>query len=89
MICLFVDGESAEKLSDVVAGVRASSCELHLDSLCDGSPDTFWQSSGLDGQHWIMLEMEPDRIITSLSLEVILYCFQQFDIMKSMLIALD
>eukprot|EP00960_Hanusia_phi_P063027 765337-Hanusia_phi.AAC.2 len=38
--------------------------------LTDGRNDTFWQSDGRSGQHWIRLHVEPDAVITGLSIQV-------------------
>jgi len=39
--------------------------------LCDGRPDTFWQSDGRSGQHWIRLHVEADAIVTGLAIQVL------------------
>jgi len=33
------------------------------DNLTDGNPDTFWETDGGVGTHWIKLNMKPTTII--------------------------
>ncbi|CAH0390181.1 unnamed protein product [Bemisia tabaci] len=46
--------------------LTVSSKENTAYNLLDGNPETYWQSCGLQGEHWIRLEMYPDVLIHKL-----------------------
>ena len=41
-----------------------------MDNLTDGDDDTFWESDGHQGQHWIRLTMKKNVIINKLYIGV-------------------
>ena len=65
-------GLSSGSIDDWYKCVRAltvSSRESHALRLVDGT-DSFWQSSGSQGRHWIRLEMQPDVVVERLFMRV-------------------
>ncbi|XP_076824506.1 E3 ubiquitin-protein ligase HERC2-like isoform X1 [Clavelina lepadiformis] len=53
-----------------VAGSEASSSQHTVNNLFDNCEDTFWQSSGNSSGHWVVLLMRPNRIISTLSMQL-------------------
>lgn len=37
--------------------------EESKDALTDGDPDTYWETDGSQGRHWIKLSMRPGTVI--------------------------
>ena len=63
-------GDKQKEFYQSILVIQASSSEQHVPNLTDNSPDTFWQSSGTGAGHWLLLVMEPGRVITSLNVQV-------------------
>ena len=62
-------GKSIDDWSRCVKQLSVSSRESHALRLVDGS-DSFWQSSGSQGRHWIRLAMQPDIVVERLFMRV-------------------
>ncbi|CAG7818352.1 unnamed protein product [Allacma fusca] len=50
--------------------VTTSSLESTAFRLFDGNPNTYWQSCGTQGKHWIRMEMEPNVLLQQLKITV-------------------
>lgn len=61
---------SLGNISRYVESVQVSSEEDSKDALTDGDPDTFWETDGRQGKHWIKLSMRAGTIIRQLSVTV-------------------
>ncbi|XP_068728218.1 E3 ubiquitin-protein ligase HECTD3-like [Montipora capricornis] len=61
---------SLGNISRYVESVQVSSEEESKDSLTDGDPDTYWESDGSQGRHWIKLMMRPGTVIRQLFIGV-------------------
>ncbi|XP_014251481.1 E3 ubiquitin-protein ligase HERC2 isoform X1 [Cimex lectularius] len=57
-------------IGDWIQSFSVSSRENMALNLFDYSGDNYWQSSGLQGKHWIHLDMQPDVLIQSLKIKV-------------------
>jgi E3 ubiquitin-protein ligase HECTD3 len=57
-------------LSQYVESIQVSSQSQHISALTDGDIETYWESDGSQGQHWIRLNMKPGTIIKQLFVNV-------------------
>lgn len=64
----FSCGEQEETCIARRVEVSTNKCAKRF--LSDGRSDTFWQSDGRSGQHWIRLHVEPDAVVTGLAIQV-------------------
>ncbi|XP_038055580.1 E3 ubiquitin-protein ligase HERC2-like [Patiria miniata] len=65
-----VAGSLIEDWSRCVKNSEVSSKEGHIARLVDGNPNTFWQSSGSQGKHYIRLTMQPNILVHRLRMTV-------------------
>lgn len=69
-------GKEDENLGSVkqcVTSIEVSSCSEEpsgMNCLTDGDTETFWESDGLQGQHWIRLHMRRGSVVNKLILTV-------------------
>ena len=56
-------GEHCEK-------IEVSSNDSDVSQLTDGSEDTYWESNGQVGQHWIRLHVKPGLVLEELTLKI-------------------
>ncbi|XP_063970630.1 E3 ubiquitin-protein ligase HERC2-like [Lytechinus pictus] len=63
-------GSLIEEWSRCVKNLTVSSKEGQMSRLIDGNPNTYWQSSGSQGKHWIRLEMHNDVLLHRLRMVV-------------------
>jgi hypothetical protein len=56
--------------ANIIKRVEVSTNKCAKRFLTDGRPDTFWQSDGRSGQHWVRLYVEPDALVTGLAIQV-------------------
>ncbi|XP_071496413.1 E3 ubiquitin-protein ligase HERC2-like [Diadema antillarum] len=63
-------GSLIEEWSRCVKNLNVSSKEGQMSRLIDGNPNTYWQSSGSQGKHWIRLEMHADVLLHRLRMMV-------------------
>lgn len=68
-------GKEDENLGSVkqcVTSIEVSSCSepSGMNCLTDGETETFWESDGLQGQHWIRLHMRRGSVVNKLILTV-------------------
>ena len=49
--------------------------EESKDALTDGDPDTYWETDGSQGRHWILLPSIPQKHSNIFSLPVCYYSF--------------
>jgi hypothetical protein len=56
--------------TNIIKRVEVSTSKCAKRFLTDGRPDTFWQSDGRSGQHWIRLYVESDAVVTGLAMQV-------------------
>lgn len=61
---------SLGNISRYVESIQVSSEEESKDALTDGDPDTYWETDGSQGRHWIKLSMRPGTIIRQLLIGV-------------------
>lgn len=61
---------SLGNISRYVESVQVSSEEESKDALTDGDPNTYWESDGSQGRHWIKLIMRPGTVIRQLLIGV-------------------
>lgn len=61
---------SLGNISRYVESVQVSSEEDSKDALTDGDPDTYWETDGSQGRHWIKLSMRPGTVIRQLLITV-------------------
>ena len=66
------NGAIIEEWSQCVKSMGVSSRESWAYRLTDGT-SSYWQSCGTQGKHWIRLEMNPDVLIHSLRVQVLLH----------------
>ena len=71
-----------EEWSQCVKSMGVSSRESWAYRLTDGT-SSFWQSCGTQGKHWIRLEMNPDVLIHSLRVQVLLHSKLSKNLVKS------
>lgn len=64
------DPDILEDWVQCIHSFSVSSKESLALNLFDPHGDNFWQSSGLQGKHWIRLDMQPDILIHSLRMRV-------------------
>ncbi|KAM4722366.1 E3 ubiquitin-protein ligase HECTD3 [Rhinophrynus dorsalis] len=66
------EDESLGSMKQFVESISVSSSteENNLSRLTDGYHDTFWESDGSHGQHWIQLQMKEGTIVKKLLLTV-------------------
>ena len=60
--------------SKVLKDIKASSMQSWVPNLLDKNSDTFWQSCGNQGKHWILLEMQPNIVIEQVCKSHLLFC---------------
>uniref|UniRef100_A0AAR2LZL0 HECT domain-containing protein n=1 Tax=Pygocentrus nattereri TaxID=42514 RepID=A0AAR2LZL0_PYGNA len=69
-------GKEDENLGSVkqcVSSIDVSSCSLLEGDVCcltDGDTETYWESDGMQGQHWIRLHMKRGTVVNKLILTV-------------------
>ncbi|EDV24531.1 uncharacterized protein TRIADDRAFT_56425 [Trichoplax adhaerens] len=56
--------------NDCVRSVSVSSNSIQAKCLYDDKESTFWQSSGKQGKHWILLELNANLLIHQLSIDI-------------------
>lgn len=61
---------SLGNISRYVESVQVSSEEESKDALTDGDPETYWETDGSQGRHWIKLSMRPGTVIRQLFVTV-------------------
>ncbi|CAB3977789.1 E3 ubiquitin- ligase HECTD3-like [Paramuricea clavata] len=57
-------------LSQYVESIEVSSQSQYISALTDGDIETYWESDGSQGQHWIRLKMKPGTVIKQLFVNV-------------------
>ena len=77
------NGAIIEEWSTCVKSMGVSSRESWAYRLTDGT-SSYWQSCGTQGKHWIRLEMNPDVLIHSLRVQVLLHSELSKNIMKKL-----
>lgn len=58
------------KTGDHISSIEVSSESSQKGHLLDGMSDTYWESNGETGQHWIKLTMKPGVVLEGISLLV-------------------
>ncbi|XP_075688157.1 E3 ubiquitin-protein ligase HECTD3 [Rhinoderma darwinii] len=66
------EDETLGNMKQFVESINVSSAteENNLSSLTDGQHDTYWESDGSHGQHWIQLHMKEGTVVKKLLLTV-------------------
>ncbi|XP_069594098.1 E3 ubiquitin-protein ligase HECTD3 [Ranitomeya imitator] len=66
------EDESLGNMKQFVESINVSSAteENNLSALTDGQHDTYWESDGSHGQHWIQLHMKEGTVVKKLMLTV-------------------
>ena len=44
-----------------------------VENMTDGDPDTYWESDGSQGQHWIRLKMKKSTIVKYVPIDPLQY----------------
>ena len=57
-------------LSQYVESIEVSSQSQYVSALTDGDVETYWESDGSQGQHWIRLKMKPGTVVKQLFVNV-------------------
>ncbi|XP_046853196.1 E3 ubiquitin-protein ligase HECTD3-like [Xenia sp. Carnegie-2017] len=58
--------EALGTLSQYVESIEVSSQSHYVSALTDGDVETYWESDGSQGQHWIRLKMKPGTVVKQL-----------------------